>query len=188
MLSPPPRPDPIVLFCRLLKLLRLVPPLLCFPSLQLMEMIRVTIRMPPSKISDQQIMAVWHSIDLDGNGWIDAGEFGRFFRQGEKPNLVLEQKQKEAEKAKKAQQLQEEAEKSGRREPTLAEMQIKNLRRSKHRLDNEEALLKQNLQLSNSSSGILPKSASFCIATFPRNSSTQSLPPMRSNKSLPPMK
>ena len=149
-----------------------------------MEMIRVTIKMPASKISDRQIMAVWHSIDLDGNGWIDAGEFGRFFRQGEKPNL--ERRQHEADKAKKA--LQEEAEKSGYREPTLAEMAIKHSRRSKLRLDSEETLLKQNLQLSMSTSGVLPKSASLCLATFPRNSSSHSLPPIRSNKSLPPMR
>ena len=149
-----------------------------------MEMIRVNIKMPASKISDKQVMAVWHSIDLDGNGWIDAGEFGRFFRQGEKPSL--ERRQHEAENAKRA--LQQEAEKSGYREPTLAEVAIKNSRRTTYRLESEEALLKQNLHLSISSSGVLPKSASLCLATFPRNNSNQSLPPMRSNQSLPPMR
>ena len=143
-------------------------------SAQLMEMIRVSIKMPKSKLSDEQIRGVWNSIDLDGNGWIDAGEFGRFFRQGEKP--MQEHRQQKADKAKKE---LEEANRPEYREPTLAEISIMNARRNKDRLEAEEAMLKQSLLRTSASLHNLPKSASMCLSTFPRNGSNQTLPPMR---------
>ena len=52
---------------------------------ELMVLIRKTVKLSEEDLSEKAVSAVWHSIDLDGNGWIDAGEFGRFFRLGEKP-------------------------------------------------------------------------------------------------------
>ena len=39
-------------------------------------------RISSEALPEARIAAVWSAIDLDGNGWMDAGEFGRFFRQG----------------------------------------------------------------------------------------------------------
>ena len=58
-------------------------------------MIRKTIRMSVEELPETTVQAVWNSIDLDGNGWIDAGEFGRFFRLGEKPLANTRKKQRD---------------------------------------------------------------------------------------------
>ena len=144
---------------------------------ELMDMIRNIIKMPPEVISDADIQGVWHSIDLDGNGWIDAGEFGRFFRQGEKPN----QERRARKAAEKERRAQAEAEKSEFREPTLAELSIAQKRESKARYKAEQIGLQQSLQrssanLTSMSVGNLPLAASIC------------LPLVASNKSLPPLR
>ena len=38
-------------------------------------MVRKVLRIPKESLSDKKIMQVWHSMDLDGNGQIDANEF-----------------------------------------------------------------------------------------------------------------
>lgn len=50
---------------------------------EIVDMIRHHIRMTERQMPEKKIQSVWHYIDADGNGWIDAGEFGRFFRLGE---------------------------------------------------------------------------------------------------------
>ena len=50
---------------------------------EFMECIRIHIGIPPAQLPVSRVQAVWHAIDLDGNGWMDVGEFGRFFRLGE---------------------------------------------------------------------------------------------------------
>ena len=50
---------------------------------ELMECIRDSMHLDEYELPEVKVQAVWNSIDLDGNGWIDCAEFGRFFRQGE---------------------------------------------------------------------------------------------------------
>lgn len=125
---------------------------------ELIEMIRNKIKVPKEVISETQIQAVWHSIDLDGNGWIDAGEFGRFFRLGEKPERVRRQK-------KSADDLARAYVPAEYREPTLAEMNIERAMKNTSRLGEEE----KQLQLA------LRRSA----ASLPSSASVRSLPPLR---------
>lgn len=123
-------------------------------------MIRKTIRMPDTIVTDRQIQAVWHSIDRDGNGWIDAGEFGRFFRQGEKP-------------AKDACQrllvTQQAASKTEFREPSLAEIAVQISHNNTQRLQEEATRLEDDLRRT--------------TATLPpialAQGSLKSLPPLR---------
>ena len=148
-----------------------VPP--CFA--QLMQMIRVNIKMPKEVISDDAVRGVWHSIDLDGNGWIDAGEFGRFFRQGEKPMQKTRRR-----KAEKERQAIAEANKPEFREPTLAEVAIEKTQISKARLESEELQLRQQLRRSASSisAHTLPAAATRAELCLPLVASNKSLPPL----------
>jgi len=126
---------------------------------ELVTMIRKTIRMPDTIIPDRQIQAVWHSIDRDGNGWIDAGEFGRFFRQGEKPTKD----------AKDACQRLKQVAKAEFREPSLAEIAVELSQCNRQRLEQEAARLEDDLRRT--------------TATLPpialAQGSAKSLPPLR---------
>ena len=97
---------------------------------ELMWMVRKIMKVPKEKVSETAIQAVWHSIDLDGNGWIDAGEFGRFFRLGEKP--VKDSRRKKEEEP-KVLVVEKELE-----EPSLAELQIVTAIKNRKRLEAEE--------------------------------------------------
>jgi len=49
---------------------------------ELEDMIRNELKLPPSMLSDDQLKAVWRSLDEDRSGLITTGEFGRFMRIG----------------------------------------------------------------------------------------------------------
>ena len=53
---------------------------------EFLYLIRSHMRLSVKDLPEDSIKRVWNAIDLDGNGWMDAGEFGRFFRQGRKPS------------------------------------------------------------------------------------------------------
>jgi len=46
------------------------------------DMIRNELKVTSSKLSDEQLRAVWRSLDEDSSGFIATGEFGHFMRQG----------------------------------------------------------------------------------------------------------
>ena len=125
-------------------------------------MIRKTIKMSTTELPESTIQAVWNSIDLDGNGWIDAGEFGRFFRLGEKPMADTRRKHRDK-LAESKRNWQPEF-----REPTLAEVAIENSKRNKLMLDKEEEELRRALRRSAASLPALKSAASV-----------RSLPPLR---------
>merc|ERR1711933_468701 len=51
--------------------------------LELEDMVRNELRLPPSALTEQQLRAIWHALDEDKSGLISAGEFGHFMRKGE---------------------------------------------------------------------------------------------------------
>ena len=47
---------------------------------EFLSMTRRTLKVPVTAITDRELMAVWRAIDVDGNGYVTAGEFGRFLK------------------------------------------------------------------------------------------------------------
>lgn len=47
------------------------------------DMVRNELKLPDSKLSHEQLRAVWQSLDEDSSGLISTGEFGQFMRKGE---------------------------------------------------------------------------------------------------------
>ena len=50
---------------------------------ELARTVREELQLPPRKLPDGQLRAVWAALDADGSGFITAGEFGGFMRKGE---------------------------------------------------------------------------------------------------------
>ena len=50
---------------------------------ELKTMIRRTLRVSPSTITDRQLHGAWRALDTDQDGLIDAGAFGRFYRRAD---------------------------------------------------------------------------------------------------------
>lgn len=50
--------------------------------LELEDMVRNELKVPPSKLPTEQLKAVWNSLDEDNSGFITTGEFGSFMRIG----------------------------------------------------------------------------------------------------------
>ena len=125
---------------------------------ELEYMIRFICKVPKDKLSDTTILAVWNSIDLDGNGWIDAGEFGRFFRLGEKPMKESRRLSQERRSIRPEKEF---------REPTLAEIRVEEALKNKLHLESEEKQLELALKRSSASLPAL------------RRNSRSSLPPLR---------
>ena len=119
---------------------------------ELVDMVRNHIKMPPKKLPERDLQAVWHYIDVDGNGWIDAGEFGRFFRQGEQAF----NKKKEGGGSALHEPRVVETPQGRKRELTLAEINVAATRRSTERLEQEEMRLQRELKRSSASLPSLP--------------------------------
>jgi len=126
---------------------------------ELMDLIRKRIKLSTQKIPDEQVQAVWHSIDANSNGVIDAGEFGRFFRMGDKP------------KERRRARAQTHHFLPAVREPTAAEVNIEASLLNRANLEREERLLQRQLRRSAVSMPTLP--------TVARSASQRSLPPLR---------
>jgi hypothetical protein len=133
---------------------------------ELLQMIRGQMKMPPSLMPERRIQAVWHYMDLDGNGWIDMGEFGRFFRQAERGGAA---KRPNAQKSTSlanhhatdltdgtsgtmAERLQEAPDEKFR-EPTLAETMLARTKESTSLLAIEKQKLELELAISRGGSG-----------------------------------
>jgi Ca2+-binding EF-hand superfamily protein len=50
---------------------------------ELKNMIRLTLRVSPSAVTDRQLHGAWRALDTDQDGLIDAGAFGRFYRRAD---------------------------------------------------------------------------------------------------------
>ena len=50
---------------------------------ELARTVREEMQLPPRKLPDSKLRAVWAALDADGSGFITAGEFGGFMRKGE---------------------------------------------------------------------------------------------------------
>ena len=124
---------------------------------ELVKIIRKVIKVTQRQLSDERIQAVWSSIDIDSNGWIDVGEFGRFFRQGEKPKRDVRRQESHV--------LNVEPEHY--REPTGAEIHIKEMRQSRARLEREERFLLSELMRS-----------SISLPALHSSSTVRKLPPL----------
>ena len=62
---------------------------------ELIECIRGSMRLDKEMLPEAKVQAVWNSIDMDGNGWIDCAEFGRFFRQGEQAHAPVRESRRQ---------------------------------------------------------------------------------------------
>lgn len=121
---------------------------------ELVDMIRNHIKMSERQLPEREVQAVWHFIDADGNGWIDAGEFGRFFRQGEQ--AYKKEVRRNGPQAPRA-----IVTPLGRkREMTLAEINLAATMRSTQLLEQEEAKLQRELKRSSASLASLTEAPS----------------------------
>ena len=55
----------------------------CITYSQMVQLIREEVRVPTSAVKDSVVQKVWKALDDDGDGLINAGEFGRFYRRAE---------------------------------------------------------------------------------------------------------
>ena len=140
---------------------------------ELMVLIRKTVKLSEEDLSEKAVSAVWHSIDLDGNGWIDAGEFGRFFRLGEKP--YREQR------AKMFKEAIAEAKRIEPQEKSLAEVAVDEMIMKRQKLEEEEARLQQALMMTASVPELMASSRmrNIKLVTSPTKNTEKSLPPLR---------
>lgn len=75
---------------------------------ELLCMVRGELKLPPSRLTDEQLQAIWRSIDTDKSGRITSGEFGKFMRLGEERieepgrDRLLKMKRAEGEAAREA--------------------------------------------------------------------------------------
>ena len=51
--------------------------------------VRENLKLPPSKLSQSRLHALWKALDTDQSGWISAAEFGKFMRLGAVPSPAL---------------------------------------------------------------------------------------------------
>ena len=77
---------------------------------ELLECIRDSMGFDEEELPEGKLQAVWNAIDRDGNGWIDAGEFGRFFRAGEAAYAPVVAERRRKKMLQESRALNEEAE------------------------------------------------------------------------------
>ena len=148
--------------------------------LELVQMIRRQMRMPATLMPEARIRAVWHYMDLDCNGWIDIGEFGRFFRQADRTVSAARKASKGLDSSKAyADKWQEEFEEKFR-EPTLAESMLARTKESTTRLKGEKQKLELQLALSRGLGG----SHSSSAHARSLNGLGETLPPLRSPRDI----
>lgn len=69
---------------------------------ELEDMIRNELKIGSSKISEEQLRALWLSLDEDQSGLITAGEFGKFMRLGAHVHIMADTGRAQLTRAKKA--------------------------------------------------------------------------------------
>lgn len=69
---------------------------------ELQDMIRNELKVPHSRLSDEQMKALWLALDEDKSGLITAGEFGKFMRLGAHIHTVGESSRAKVQRAKTA--------------------------------------------------------------------------------------
>ena len=153
---------------------------------ELIEYLRKSMGFDDESLPEVKVQAVWNAIDLDGNGWIDTGEFGRFFRMGEQAHapMIAERRRKKllAEARDRADEARRLAEQAGDVEAiraTASAMRLTNQARHIEHSLSEPRLVKSRGSL-----------ATLDVKSIPSRASTvrgSAMSPGMSAKSLPPI-
>ena len=153
---------------------------------ELIEYLRKSMGFDEETLPEVKVQAVWNAIDLDGNGWMDTGEFGRFFRMGEQAHapMIAERRRKKllAEARDRADEARRLAEQAGDVEAIRATASAMRLTNQARHI--EHSLSEPRLAKSRGSLATLDVKSSPTRASTVRGSA---LSPGLSATSLPPI-